>query len=138
MRRIIKMLAALVSVGLLGTLGTGGGFIRGNQESDAQTFERPNFVVIMTDDLNNQSMARLPGIETLMGSKEVPSRTRTSPMLCVVRVGPATCGASTHNHGITDCEGNLETEVPASRTGQVPWRPGSMRQATRLSTWGST
>ena len=108
MRRFIKLLAALASVGLLGTLGTGGGLVRGNQEAYAQTFGPPNFVVIMTDDLNNQSMARLPGIETLMGSKGVTfENSYVTYALCCPSRATFLRGQYPHNHGITGCEGNL-------------------------------
>jgi N-acetylglucosamine-6-sulfatase len=67
MRRVIVMLAAMASVGLLGTLGTGDGFFTDNQRAHAQT-TRPNFVFVMTDDLDERSMQDLPGIREVMST----------------------------------------------------------------------
>jgi hypothetical protein len=65
MRRIILLLAAMVPVGLLGT---GDGLFTEKQRAEAQTAERPNFVVVMTDDLDERSMEDLDGItEEVMG-----------------------------------------------------------------------
>lgn len=54
--KVTNLLAAMVSVGLLGMLGTGG-LVRGNHGADAQTVSRPNLVVAMID-LDKQSMGR--------------------------------------------------------------------------------
>ena len=64
MRRFIIGLAAMASVVLLITFGTGHGLLREEQGADAQSAERPNFVVVMTDDLDERSMEQLGGIRT--------------------------------------------------------------------------
>ena len=64
MRRFIFLLAAIVSIGLLGT---GDGLLTESQRAEAQTTTRPNFVFVMTDDLDERSMQDLPGIRQLMG-----------------------------------------------------------------------
>lgn len=71
MRLFILLLAVMASVGLLGTLGTDDGLVGENRGAEVQSVSRPNFVFVMTDDLNHQSMEELPGIETLMGSNGV-------------------------------------------------------------------
>jgi hypothetical protein len=43
-RGVIILLAAMASVGLLGTLGTGDGLVRENQGANAQTVSPPNIV----------------------------------------------------------------------------------------------
>ena len=54
-RGFILLLAATVT---LGWLGTGDELFRENQGADAQTFSRPNVMVVMIDDLDKQSIER--------------------------------------------------------------------------------
>jgi N-acetylglucosamine-6-sulfatase len=70
-RRIIILFAAMASVVLLGTLGTDDRLLRENQGADAQTAERPNFVFVMTDDLDERSMEQLSGIRSVMNANGV-------------------------------------------------------------------
>jgi len=44
------------------------GLLREKQSAEAQTTSRPNFVFIMTDDLDERSMEQLGGIRQVMGS----------------------------------------------------------------------
>jgi N-acetylglucosamine-6-sulfatase len=95
-RRFIIVLAAIGSVVLLWTWGTGG-LLRENQGADAQTAERPNFVVVMTDDLDERSMDQLGGIKALMGSNGVTfENSFVTYALCCP-----------HNHGITSDDATL-------------------------------
>ena len=84
MRRFIVMLAAMVSVGLLGTLGTGDGLLSENQRADAQTPTRPNFVFVMTDDLDERSMEDLAGISERHGRKRHHLQERLRHLLLVL------------------------------------------------------
>ena len=62
-RRVIILLAAMASIWLLGTLGTDDRLFRENQRADAQT-TRPNFVFVMTNDLDERSMDDLMHLQT--------------------------------------------------------------------------
>jgi hypothetical protein len=46
---------------------SGDGPLGENQRADAQTASRPNFVFVMTDDLDEHSMEDLTGLRQLMG-----------------------------------------------------------------------
>jgi N-acetylglucosamine-6-sulfatase len=106
-RRFIIVLAALGSVVLLWTWGTGG-LLRGSQGADAQTAERPNFVVVMTDDLDERSMDQLGGIKTLMGSKGVTfENSFVTYALCCPSRASFFRGQYPHNHGITSDDATL-------------------------------
>ena len=101
MRRVIRFLAALVSVGLLGALGTGGGFIRGSQVADAQTVSRPNFVFVMTDDLDERSMQDLPGIRDIMATNGTTfNNAYVTYSLCAPSRATNLRGQYPHNHEI--------------------------------------
>jgi N-acetylglucosamine-6-sulfatase len=97
-RRFIIVLAAIGSVVLLWTWGTGG-LLRENQGADAQTAERPNFVVVMTDDLDERSMDQLGGIKALMGSNGVTfENSFVTYALCCPSRASFFRGQYPHNH----------------------------------------
>ena len=58
----------MASLGLLWTLGTDDGLLGEKQRAEAQSDSRPNFVFVMTDDLDERSMAKLGGIRNVMDS----------------------------------------------------------------------
>ena len=102
-RRVIMLFAAMASVVLLGTLGTGDGLLRENQEADAQTAERPNFVFVMTDDLDERSMEQLPGIRDVMGTNGATfENAYVTYSLCCPSRATILRGQYPHNHGIID------------------------------------
>jgi N-acetylglucosamine-6-sulfatase len=106
-RRFIIVLAAIGSVVLLWTWGTGG-LLRENQGADAQTAERPNFVVVMTDDLDERSMDQLGGIKALMGSNGVTfENSFVTYALCCPSRASFFRGQYPHNHGITSDDATL-------------------------------
>ena len=108
MRRFIIVVAAMASVVLLVTLGTGEGLFRENQGADAQTAERPNFVVVMTDDLDERSLEQLGGIKTLMGSNGVTFKNSfVTYALCCPSRASFFRGQYPHNHGITSDDAKL-------------------------------
>src|SRR5215211_7219055 len=65
MKRVIHLLAAMVTIGLLGT---GDGLLGENQGAEAQADSRPNFVFVVTDDLDERAMEQLGGIRVVMGT----------------------------------------------------------------------
>jgi N-acetylglucosamine-6-sulfatase len=99
-RRFIIVLAAMASVGLLGTFGTGDGLFTDNQRADAQT-TRPNFVFVMTDDLDERAMDYLPGISEVMGAKGITFKNAyVTYSLCCPSRATILRGQYPHNHGI--------------------------------------
>ena len=108
MRRFIIVLAAMASVVLLGTLGTGEGLLRENQGADAQSAERPNFVVVMTDDLDERSMEQLGGIRSIMDANGVTfENSFVTYALCCPSRASFFRGQYPHNHGITSDDATL-------------------------------
>src|SRR5215208_6369908 len=96
----------MVSVVLV--LLSGEGLFREHQGADAQTAERPNFVVVMTDDLDERSMDQLGGIKTLMGSNGVTfENSFVTYALCCPSRASFFRGQYPHNHGITSGSSNL-------------------------------
>ncbi len=101
MRRIIILFAAMASVGLLGTLGTDDGLLRENQRAEAQTDERPNFVFVMTDDLDERSMQELAGIRDIMGTNGTTfENAYVTYSLCCPSRATMLRGQYPHNHDI--------------------------------------
>jgi hypothetical protein len=72
---------------------TGDGLLTGNQRAEAQVASRPNFVVVMTDDLDERSMEDLSGIRTVMGSKGTTFE-NAYVTLCAALVEAPSSGAS--------------------------------------------
>jgi N-acetylglucosamine-6-sulfatase len=125
-RPIIILFTAMASVVLLGTLGTDDGLLREDQLADAQTTSRPNFVVVMTDDLNKQNMEQLPGIKTLMGSNGMTfENAYVTYALCCPSRASFFRGQYPHNHGITSDE---------SRFGEPRFHQLGRDQST-IATW---
>jgi N-acetylglucosamine-6-sulfatase len=107
-RFIIIVLAAMASVGLLGTLVTGEGLFREHQGADAQTAERPNFVVVMTDDLDELDMEQLGGIRSIMNANGVTFENAfVTYALCCPSRASFFRGQYPHNHGITSDDATL-------------------------------
>jgi arylsulfatase A-like enzyme len=102
------LFAAIASFGLLVTLGTGDGFLRENQGAVAQTAERPNFVVVMTDDLDERSMEQLVGIRSIMNANGVNFENAfVNYALCCPSRASFFRGQYPHNHGITSDDAKL-------------------------------
>src|SRR5215208_8171970 len=81
---------------------SGDGLLRENQEADAQTAERPNFVVVMTDDLDERSMEQLGGIRSIMNANGVTFENAfVTYALCCPSRASFFRGQYPHNHGIT-------------------------------------
>jgi N-acetylglucosamine-6-sulfatase len=91
----------MASVGLLATLGIDDRYSWDNQQAAAQTDERPNFVFVMTDDLDERSMQDLPGIREIMGTNGTTFENAyvTYSLCCPSRASILT-GQYPHNHQI--------------------------------------
>ena len=101
MRIFIILLAAMASVGLLGTLGTGDGLVRENQGAEAQTVSRPNIIFILTDDQAESTLSHMDNVKDLLVAK---GRTFTNafnvyPFCCPSRA-TIQRGQYAHNHEI--------------------------------------
>ena len=128
MKRLLLVFAglgtAMVSV-LLVLLGTNG-LLSENRGADAQTAERPNFVVVMTDDLDEHSMTQLRGIKTLMGSNGVTFKNSyVTFALCCPSRASFFRGQYPHNHEITS---------GGSNRGEPRFRQLGRDQST-IATW---
>src|SRR5918997_6874678 len=80
---------------------SGDGLLKDNQQADAQTTSRPNFVFIMTDDLDERSMEQLGGIRSIMNANGVTFENAyvTYP-LCCPSWASMLRGQYPHNHDI--------------------------------------
>ena len=126
MRRFIIVLAAMASVGLLGTFGTGDGLFTENQRADAQT-TRPNFVFVMTDDLDERALGYLPGIRGVMGANGITFKNAyVTYSLCCPSRATILRGQYPHNHGII---GNAPPEG-----GEPVFRQNQLDEST-IATW---
>src|SRR5919107_1216653 len=91
----------MASVVLLGTLGTDDRLLRENQGADAQTAERPNFVFVMTDDLDERSMEQLGGIRSVMNANGMTfENAYVTYSLCCPSRATFLRGQYPHNHQI--------------------------------------
>jgi arylsulfatase A-like enzyme len=120
-------LAAIASVGLLGTLGTGDGLLGENQRVEAQSDSRPNIVFIMTDDLDERSMEKLGGIRNVMGSNGTTFQNAyVTYSLCCPSRATILRGQYPHNHDII---GNASPEGGALKFRKLE------RDKSTIATW---
>ena len=103
MKRLVLLFAglgtAMVSVVLV--LLSTNGLLRENQGADAQTSSRPNFVFVMTDDLDERSMEQLGGIQQVMGSNGTTfNNAYVTYSLCCPSRATFLRGQYPHNHDI--------------------------------------
>src|SRR5215208_4526254 len=77
----------------------GDGLLTENQRAGAQAAERPNFVFVLTDDLDERSMDDLPGIRDVMGANGTTFENAyvTFPLCCPSRA-TILRGQYAHNH----------------------------------------
>ena len=127
MKRLVLLFAA-IGVAMLSVVLvlSDNGLLKEIQQADAQTTSRPNFVVVMTDDLNKQNMDHLPGIETLMGSNGMTfDNAYVTYALCCPSRASFFRGQYPHNHGITS---------GSSKLGEPRFRQLGRDQST-IATW---
>ena len=127
MKRLLLVFAglgtAMVSVILVLS---GDGHFRDSRGADAQSAERPNFVVVMTDDLDERSLEQLGGIKTLMGSNGATfENSFVNYALCCPSRASFLRGQYPHNHGITS---------GSSKLGEPRFRQLGRDQST-IATW---
>src|SRR5215218_1232953 len=100
MKRVIHLLAAMVTIGLLGT---GDGLLGENQGAEAQADSRPNFVFVVTDDLDERAIKQLGGIRVVMGTNGTTfENAYVTFSLCCPSRATMLRGQYPHNHGIID------------------------------------
>ncbi len=94
---------AVTVVAFLGLVLGGDGLLSEDQRAEAQTATRPNFVFVMTDDLDERSVRDLPGVRNLMGSNGATfNNAYVTYSLCCPSRATVLRGQYPHNHGILD------------------------------------
>jgi arylsulfatase A-like enzyme len=113
---------------IVGLLLSGDGLLTQNQRADAQTATRPNFVFVMTDDLDERSMEDLGGMHDIMGSNGTTFENAyvTYPLCCPSQA-TILRGQYLHNHGIV---GNTLQQGG----GEQKFREQGLDQST-VATW---
>jgi N-acetylglucosamine-6-sulfatase len=97
MKLIVLLLAAIVA----GGLAIMGSLFGATEQGDAQVTERPNFVFVMTDDLDERSMQDLGGIREVMGSNGTTfNNAYVTYSLCCPSRATILRGQYPHNHQI--------------------------------------
>jgi N-acetylglucosamine-6-sulfatase len=126
MRGRLLILAA-IAMAAVGLLGTGDRLLTYDQQADAQTATRPNFVLVMTDDLDERSMGPLAGIRDVMGSNGTTfENAYVSFAWCCPSRATFLRGQYPHNHGV------LDNFAPAG--GEPRFRQLGRDQST-IATW---
>src|SRR5215208_963115 len=116
---------AMVSVVLV--LLSTNGLLKEKQGAEAQTTSRPNFVFIMTDDLDERSMEQLGGIQQVMGSNGTTfNNAYVTYSLCCPSRATMLRGQYPHNHEI------IGNGLPEG--GEEKFRNLGLDQST-LATW---
>jgi N-acetylglucosamine-6-sulfatase len=97
MRLIVIVLVAIAA----GGLAIAGGFFGPAERGDAQITEPPNFVFVMTDDLDEPSMGQLSGIRNIMSSNGTTfENAYVTYSLCCPSRATFLRGQYPHNHHI--------------------------------------
>jgi arylsulfatase A-like enzyme len=101
-KRLVLLFAALgVAMAIVGLTFTGDESLTDSQQVEAQTAERPNFVFVMTDDLDERSMEQLGGIRSLMNANGMTFKNAyVTYSLCCPSRATILRGQYPHNHGI--------------------------------------
>jgi N-acetylglucosamine-6-sulfatase len=104
MRRMAVVLVGMALAGAIAFVGPilpGNGLLTENERGTAQVAERPNFVFIMTDDLDERSMQDLPGIRDVMGTNGTTfENAYVTFSLCCPSRATMLRGQYPHNHEI--------------------------------------
>jgi arylsulfatase A-like enzyme len=119
---------AVATIAIVGLALTGGGGpLTEDQRAEAQTTGRPNFVVVMTDDLDERSMQDLVGIRSLMGSNGITfEKAYYTYALCCPSRATILRGQYPHNHQII---GNAPPEGGESKFRKLG------RDGSTVATW---
>jgi N-acetylglucosamine-6-sulfatase len=137
------LLALTFMVAVLLALPAGIGLLTENKRGNAQVAERPNFVFVMTDDLDERSMEDLQGISEVM-TNNITSTNGTSTngitfsnayvtyALCCSSRATFFRGQYPHNHGVLGLDpGAQDATVPG---GEQTFRELGRDQST-VATW---
>jgi arylsulfatase A-like enzyme len=95
-----------MALAVVGLMLAGDRLLTDTQRAEAQTDSRPNFVFVMTDDLDEQSMQQLPGITSIMRGDPMSTNGITfenayvTYSLCCPSRATILRGQYPHNHGI--------------------------------------
>jgi N-acetylglucosamine-6-sulfatase len=102
MRRVALLLAVMAAaMAIVGLVLPGDGLLTENRRADAQTASRPNFVFVMTDDLDERSMQDLAGIRGIMGDNGTTfDNSYVTYSLCCPSRATYLRGQYPHNHDI--------------------------------------
>jgi N-acetylglucosamine-6-sulfatase len=124
--RTMLVLAAM-AIAVVGLVLAGDGLLTESQRAEAQTAERPNFVFVMTDDLDERSMQDLPGIRDVMSANGTSFQNAyVTYSLCCPSRATILRGQYPHNHDII---GNSPPEG-----GEPKFRQLGRDQST-IATW---
>jgi N-acetylglucosamine-6-sulfatase len=130
MRRMAVVLAGMALAGAIAFVGPmlpGNGLLTENERGTAQIAERPNFVFVMADDLDERSMQDLPGIRDVMGTTGTTlENAYVTFSLCCPSRATILRGQYPHNH---DISGNA---LPQG--GAVKFRDLGLDKST-IATW---
>jgi N-acetylglucosamine-6-sulfatase len=101
-KRLVLLFAALgVALAIVGLTFTGNESLTDSQEADAQIAERPNFVFVMADDLDERSMDQLGGVRSVMNANGMTfENAYVTYSLCCPSRASILRGQYPHNHGI--------------------------------------
>jgi arylsulfatase A-like enzyme len=101
-RLVLSLSAALgATIAVVGLVLSDHALLRENQRVEAQSVNRPNFVFIMTDDLDERSMQDLPGIRQVMGSNGTTfENAYVTYSLCCPSRATILRGQYPHNHDV--------------------------------------
>ena len=121
---LVLALVTLAAAGCGGAAGAG-------QQHD----ERPNVVVLMTDDQTHESMRVMPGVRRTLADRGTTfTRSFVSFALCCPSRATFLTGQYNHNNGVM---GNGTVESPRGGYAAMDNRSGSSGRATGPCTWAS-
>jgi N-acetylglucosamine-6-sulfatase len=129
--KLLVLLSAALGVAVVTVvlMLSGDGLRTENQQAEAQTAERPNFVFVMTDDLDERSMEQLDGIRSVMNANGTTfENAYVTYSLCCPSRATFFRGQYPHNHGVI----GLDSATPPS--GDAKWRELGRDQNT-VATW---
>jgi N-acetylglucosamine-6-sulfatase len=95
------LVLAAMAIAVVGLVLAGDGLLTESQRADAQTATRPNFVFVMTDDLDERSMQDLPGIRDVMSANGTTFQNAyVTYSLCCPSRATILRGQYPHNHNV--------------------------------------
>jgi len=125
-----------VAIAIVGLVVAGDELLIENQRADAQTATRPNFVFVMTDDLDELSMEQFHGIQKIMGDRGTTFENAfvTYALCCPSRATFFRGQYPTTTASPATSPPKASRSFANSGATSPPWLRGSMVPATRQST----